>query len=143
MWVGIWPQIRVENFNCLASRTFSERNKNFLPIYWQKRSFLARRLCPLLLLGLEEREIEVLQETISVLKKDLSAARAEIAAFWLDLTNAKSYRNMLENHIELKESSEVTDHSLSKLNQKIISIHTDEIQLFGNDPQYQTQLLMM
>ncbi|KAK2706141.1 hypothetical protein QYM36_016239, partial [Artemia franciscana] len=43
--------------------------------------------------SLEESEIEVLQEMISVLKKDLSAAWAEIAALRLKLTNAKSYGN--------------------------------------------------
>ncbi|KAK2706144.1 hypothetical protein QYM36_016242 [Artemia franciscana] len=52
--------------------------------------------------SLEESEIEVLQEMISVLKKDLSAAWAEIAALRLNLTNAKSYGNTLESHIELE-----------------------------------------
>jgi len=52
---------------------------------------------------LEEKEIEVLQETISVLKKDLSAAGAEIAVLRLDLTDAKPYSNALENLIKLKK----------------------------------------
>jgi len=106
---------------------------------------------------LEESEIEVLEETISVLKKNLSDARAEIAVLRLDLTNAKSYSNTMENLIEYlisslqksacvsSLSSEVTDPSQSKLNQKIISIHTADGQLFGNDPPppYPTQVLMM
>ncbi|KAK2705729.1 hypothetical protein QYM36_015933 [Artemia franciscana] len=104
--------------------------------------------------GLEESEIVVLQETISVLRKDLSTARAEIAVLRLDLTNAKSYSNTLENHIKPSSaacksasvsslSSEVTDPSQSKLKQKSFKFIPLIVSCLAITPQYQTQLLMM